>query len=91
MKSAYEIAMERLEKAKGPARKLTDAQRAAIAGVDQKYAAKIAEARMDLDVKLATAPPHERAALQEAMAESMRALEEERDREKDRLWNEAGG
>lgn len=42
MKSAYELAMERLSKA-SPATKLTDKQRAELAEIDSKYAAKIAE------------------------------------------------
>ena len=42
MKSAYELAMERLEK-QSPAAKLTDEQRAALAEIDQTYKAKIAE------------------------------------------------
>jgi hypothetical protein len=90
MKSAYEIAMERLEKASGPGKSLSDEQKAAMAEVEKKFSAKIAEARIDHEARLAVAPPHERAALQTAMAEAVRSLEEKRDREKDALWNEAG-
>jgi len=42
MKSAYELAMERLEKS-APTVKLTDAQRAEIAELESVYKAKIAE------------------------------------------------
>jgi hypothetical protein len=42
MKSAYELAMERLNKA-GPAQKVTAAQKKQLAEIDSKYAAKIAE------------------------------------------------
>ncbi|MBP8258896.1 MAG: hypothetical protein KA118_04450 [Verrucomicrobia bacterium] len=42
MKTAYELAMERLGKS-GPSPKLTDAQRKALAELDAKYTAKIAE------------------------------------------------
>ena len=42
MKSAYELAMERLEK-QAPVAKVTDEQRAALAELDQTYKAKIAE------------------------------------------------
>ena len=42
MKSAYELAMERLEK-QSPAPKVTNEQRAALAQIDQTYKAKIAE------------------------------------------------
>jgi hypothetical protein len=42
MKSAYELAMERLNKT-SPAAKLTDATKKELAELDSKYAAKIAE------------------------------------------------
>ncbi len=42
MKSAYELAMERLDK-QSPVAKVTDEQRAALAEIDQMYKAKIAE------------------------------------------------
>jgi hypothetical protein len=42
MKSAYELAMERLSKG-APVAKLTDQQRKDLAELDAKYAAKVAE------------------------------------------------
>jgi hypothetical protein len=42
MKSAYELAMERLNKT-APVPKLTDAQKKELAELDAKYAAKLAE------------------------------------------------
>lgn len=42
MKSAYELAMERLNKT-SPTVKLTDKQKKELAEIDSKYAAKIAE------------------------------------------------
>ncbi len=42
MKSAYELAMERLDK-QSPVAKLTAEQKAALAEIDQTYQAKIAE------------------------------------------------
>ena len=42
MKSAYELAMERLNKSE-PLAKLTDAQKKELADLDARYAAKIAE------------------------------------------------
>ena len=42
MKSAYELAMERLEK-KAPTKKLTDKQKAEIAEINSLYGSKIAE------------------------------------------------
>ena len=42
MKSAYELAMERLEQ-KAPTKKLTDEQKARIAEINSLYGSKIAE------------------------------------------------
>ena len=42
MKSAYELAMERLEES-SPQAKITDEQKAEIASIDEKFRAKIAE------------------------------------------------
>ena len=47
MKTAYELAMERLNKA-APAAKLTGAQKKQLAELDSKYAAKIAEREIAL-------------------------------------------
>jgi hypothetical protein len=55
MKSAYELAMERLGKSGGPTRKLTPAQKAKLAEIDTKYTAKIAEEEITLTPKIAAA------------------------------------
>ena len=52
MKTAYELAMERLSKA-SPATKLSDAQKKKLAELDAKYAAKIAEREIFLKDELA--------------------------------------
>ena len=54
MKSAYELAMERLNK-QGPQKKLTDAQKKELAELDSRYAAKIAEREIFLKGELAKA------------------------------------
>ena len=54
MKSAYELAMERLNKA-NPSVKLTDGQRKELAELDSVYAAKIAEREIFLKQELAKA------------------------------------
>ena len=54
MKSAYELAMERLEK-KAPAVNLTDEQRSQLAELDSLYQAKIAEKEIFIDGQLAKA------------------------------------
>ena len=54
MKSAYELAMERLSKA-APTVKLTDEQKKQLAELDSRYAAKIAERELGLKDEIAAA------------------------------------
>jgi hypothetical protein len=54
MKTAYELAMERLNKA-GPTTKLTAAQKKHLAELDSKYAAKTAEREIFLKDELTKA------------------------------------
>jgi hypothetical protein len=54
MKSAYELAMERLNKAM-PTAKLTDGQKKQLAELDSKYTAKIAEREIALNGEIAKA------------------------------------
>jgi hypothetical protein len=54
MKSAYELAMERLSKS-APTVKLSDQQRKELAEVDSVYAAKIAEREIFLNGQIAKA------------------------------------
>lgn len=54
MKSAYELAMERLSKS-SPIAKLTDEQKKQIAELDSKYKAKIAEREIYLKGEMADA------------------------------------
>jgi uncharacterized protein YydD (DUF2326 family) len=54
MKTAYELAMERLNKT-APAVKLTGAQKKELAELDSKYAAKIAEREIALKDEMARA------------------------------------
>lgn len=89
MKSAYELAMERMEAESGPTKKLTDEQKVAIAEIDQKYDAQIAETKLHYESKLAMADYRQGAALQEEMAQELRKLEERREAEKEKVWSEA--
>ena len=57
MKSAYELAMERLAKSE-PALNVTDEQRAAIGEIDDKFKAKIAERELFLNDLIAGRTPH---------------------------------
>ena len=54
MKTAYELAMERLAKS-SPTNKLTDTQKKELAELDSKYAAKIAEREIALKDEIAKA------------------------------------
>lgn len=54
MKSAYELAMERLNKT-SPAVKLTDKQKKELAEIDSKYAAKYAERELLLKEQITQA------------------------------------
>lgn len=89
MKSAYEKAMERMEREKGPVRKLSGEQKERVAGIDTNYDAKIAEARLAHDAQIAlVADPEERMTLENQLASEVRSLEEKREREKEAVWNE---
>ncbi len=89
MKSAYELAMERMERESGPSKKLTDEQRAKIADLEARYDAKIAEQRMAFEPKIATAPFAEQTELKRQLAEAISDLELARDNEKERVWSQA--
>ncbi len=63
MKSAYELAMGRLEKST-PAVSLTDEQKAKLAEVDSEVNARIAEKKIFLEDQIAKASPQERDEIQ---------------------------
>ena len=71
MKSAYELAMERLGKSSGP--KLTDKQKTRLAELDRVYAAKIAQIELDLKPKIASALVSEKPEDAEKLEETLRA------------------
>lgn len=54
MKTAYELAMERLNK-NAPGGKISDAQKKELAELDSKYAAKIAEREIAINSEIAKA------------------------------------
>jgi hypothetical protein len=54
MKTAYELAMERLNK-NAPGGKVSDAQKKELAELDSKYAAKIAEREIAINSEIAKA------------------------------------
>ena len=87
MKSAYEIAMARLEKESGPSRKLTDAQKAEIAAITKKYDARIAEEKLAFEARLAKATNFEELEkLRAELAASLASIEGLRDKAKEAVW-----
>ena len=89
MKTAYELAMERLEAASGPTRALSAEEKEALAEIDKKYDAQVAAVRIDFEQRLATADSHEAyGALKEELAREIATLEDRRSRDKDAIWGE---
>lgn len=87
MKTAYELAMERLEAASGPTRKLSDEERAALSEIDSKYDAQIAGMRIDYEARIAAATSREEwLALKAEMAHELQAAEDRRTQAKDAIW-----
>ena len=89
MKSAYEIAMEKMKAAGGSQKKLTDAQKKRVAEIEKKYAARIAETKLTLEARVAAAAPEDRAKIQEQITNDIARLQEKLTAEKDAVWNEA--
>ena len=90
MKSAYELAMERLAQSDPDAAKpLTAAQKERLAEIDTLYKGKIAEREIFLKQKLqeamASGCPDDIAALRTQIANERARLEEEREDEKGRV------
>jgi len=88
MKSAYELAMERLE-ADAPGVRLTEEQKERIAAVEAKCKADIAAKELLLQGEMAKVAdnPDEVARLRQQLASEIRRFEEKRDREKESIRN----
>lgn len=88
MKSAYELAMERLNKS-SPTIKLTAQQKKELAEIDSRYAAKIAERELLVQDELKKA--YEKGdgeameQLQKQMASDRKSLEAEREEKKEKI------
>lgn len=88
MKSAYELAMERLEKESGPTRKLSDEQKTRIADLERRFDARIAEQKLSYEDKFRAAQTMEDYdRLKAELADAIASLEAQRDREKEAIWN----
>ena len=88
MKSAYELAMERLEK-KAPTVSLTDEQKAQIAEIDSSYKARIAEKELFLKDQIRSArmggSTDEAESLEKQLSVDVRRLREDCEEKKEKL------
>ena len=88
MKSAYELAMERLEK-NAPSITLTDAQKNQIAEIDSSFRAKIAEKELFLKDQIRKAQlagnVEESESLEKQLSIEVRRLQEDCEAKKDKL------
>lgn len=88
MKSAYEIAMGRLEK-QAPSLSLTAEQKKQLAEVDSQTEAKIAERRLLLEAEIAkhANDPAEQDRIRRELASEIARIEEQREARKDKIRN----
>ena len=88
MKSAYELAMERLEKA-SPSISLTEDQKKEIAEIDSVYRAKIAEKELFLKGEIRKAQNADKfeevESLEKQLASEVRRLQEDCEAKKEKL------
>lgn len=93
MKSAYELAMERLNKSQ-PQAALTDDQKAEIADIDSKYKAKLAERELLLKPKIQEArfsrDPVTAAELERQLAADRSNIERDMEEAKEAVRNRKG-
>lgn len=89
MKSAYELAMERLEKSDPEHKSITDEQREQLASIDKKYEAKIAEREIFLQGKLkkaqAARDAEEIEQLKRQIQDERKIMEEEKEAAKEKV------
>ena len=90
MKSAYELAMERLNKT-SPTVKLSAEQKKQLAELDSKYAAKIAEREIalkgEIDKAAATGDAENAEKLQRQLVDDRKKLQAELEDKKDQVRN----
>jgi len=88
MKSAYELAMERLQQ-QSPTVKLSEAQKAELAELDSQYAARVAQREIGLKDGIAKAESvgdvDEAAKLREQLAEEKKKLQAELEERKEQV------
>lgn len=86
MKSAFELAMSRLEK-ESPTRKLTADQKSRLAEIDAEISAKIAERKLFLDeeIRKAAGDSLAESQLRKQLSTEIARLEEKREAEKEKI------
>jgi hypothetical protein len=88
MKSAYELAMERLQK-QAPTKALTEAQKAEIADLESLYKSRIAQVEISIGDEIQSAQASEEFdkadELKARLAQQRARLEEEREERKERV------
>lgn len=83
MKSAYELALER---AGGELRSYSDEDKEALAEVDRKYDAKVAQARFDAEARRAdSTDPEQQQRFNEDLAVELASLERRREQDKEKI------
>ena len=89
MKSAYELAMERLNKSSGPSKPLTAEQKAKLADIDSLYRSKIAEKELFLNPKIQEAKMQGDVGALESLQKQLRVdtqkLKDEMESEKEKV------
>ena len=89
MKSAYELAMERLAKSDPAAGKLSPEQKSRLAEIDRVYQGKVAEReiflKQQLEAALGAQKYEDADKIRQQMAGEKARLEEEREAEKERV------
>ena len=93
MKSSYELAMERLNKA-APSVKLTAAQKKQLAELDARYAAKIAQREIgmqgEIDRAAGAGDVEKMEQLKQQLAHERKALQAELEEKKEKMRNGKG-
>ena len=93
MKTAYELAMERLAKT-APTVKLNDRQKKDLAELDSQYAAKVAEREIGLNGQIASLQAagefEKAAALEQQLVSERKAIQAELAEKKDKIRERAG-
>ena len=93
MKSAYEIAMERLNSEDPQEKSLTEGQKMALSEIDEKYRAKAAEREIFLKQKLGDAVSkgemQEAEAIRKQIFSEKRCIEDDCEAAKDKVRNES--